>query len=59
MGKGKALHGNNAKVDPQKKVVGRFVTNTVTMSDRKDHETPIVDEDDVEYAKKFVEENKK
>lgn len=53
------LRGNKTKVDPKSKIEPLYITNTVTMSDRKDHETPVVDDDNVSYARKFQEENKK
>lgn len=59
MGKEREIHGNKAKVDPGSNKVPEYLTNTVTMSDRKKHETPVVDDDNVAYARKFVEENKK
>ena len=55
----KELHGNNAKVAPNKKIEGAYVTNTVTMSNKKNCKTPIVQQSNVEYARKFAEENKK
>lgn len=53
------LRGNSAKIDPAKKIIGLNVTNTVTMSEKTIHGTPVVDDENVAYAKKFVEENKK
>jgi|GEM_PF-2830809 len=53
------LHGNSAKVDPKKKITGAYITNRVTMSRRKEDETPLVEDDDVEYARQFSKENKK
>lgn len=55
----KKLHGNNAKVEPGSKVVPSFLTNTVTMSQKKQHETPIVEDSNVAYARKFSQENQK
>lgn len=57
--KDQALHGNSAKIDPAGAVTSLYQSNTVTMSDRKQHETPLVDEKNVEYIKKFVEVNEK
>lgn len=57
--KGKALHGNSAKIAPKKHVSSLYQANRVTISDHKDHETPMVDDDDVAYAKSFVDENHK
>lgn len=55
----KDLHGNYAKINPGKNVVPLFTTNTVTMSEQKEHETPIVEDSNVEYARKFSKENQK
>jgi hypothetical protein len=57
--KEKALHGNRAKIDPKKQIASLYEMNRVTMAEHKAHETPIVNDDNVEYAKHFVEENKK
>lgn len=57
--KEKLLHGNSAKIDPAKDVTSLYQQNLVTASDKKDHETPLVDDENVEYARRFVEENKK
>lgn len=54
-----SLHGNGAKVEPDRKIVPQFLTNTVTMSREKKHETPLVDDSNVEYARKFSQENQK
>ena len=55
----KELHGNRAKIDPAKPIVGRNIMDAVTMSDHKKRETPIVSDENVAYARKFAEENKK
>lgn len=55
----KNLHGNKAKVDPKGHVESLYQSNMVTLSNRKDHETPVVDDENVEYGRRFVEENKK
>lgn len=55
----KRLHGNNAKIDPKKKVESLYQSNMVILSDSKEGVTPVVDDDDVEYARRFAEENKK
>ena len=52
-------HGNKTKAKNIKNIVPEFIVSTTVMSDRKDRETRVVDDDNVEYAKKFVEENKK
>lgn len=57
--KGEILHGNKARVSKDKKVVPLYLTNAVTMSDTKEEETPLVDEENVELAREFSEENKK
>jgi hypothetical protein len=57
--KEKILHGNRAKIDPKKQIESLYATNRVTLSDHKAHETPIVEDDDVEYSRRFVEENEK
>lgn len=57
--KPKKLHGNSARVSPDSKPVPAFLTNTVTMSQKKDHETPVVEDSNVEYARKFSQENQK
>ena len=48
-----------AKVDHKKKINGIMQGNTITMSDKNRDGTPIVDDDDVQYARNFVNENKK
>lgn len=55
----KLIHGNNAKIDPNKHVSELYEANMVTLSNRKSHETPLVDDANVEYAREFVEKNKK
>lgn len=55
----KEIHGNNAKVDKNSKIEPAFIASTVTMSDKKKHETPLVEDSNVAYARKFIEENKK
>lgn len=57
--KQRTLHGNNAKTSPKSKVVPDYITNTVTMAQKKEHETPIVEDSDVAYARKFSQENQK
>lgn len=47
------------KASKDKNVVPLNVANMVTLSHEKKHETPIVDEYCVEYAKNFVDENEK
>lgn len=58
-GKPKEIRGNKTTVDPKSKIEPLYITNTVTMSDRKLNETPVADDDNVAYARKFQEENKK
>lgn len=53
------LHGNNAKIDPKTEVTSLYQSNRVTLSSRREDETPLVDDDNVEYARRFSEENKK
>lgn len=55
----KKLHGNSARVSQDSKVVPAFLTNTVTMSQKRDHETPVVEDSNVAYARKFSKENQK
>ena len=55
----KTLHGNHAKIDPSKAIESLNQSCLVTASDHVEHGSPIVDEENVRYAKKFVEENKK
>lgn len=55
----KEIHGNQAKVPKGKKIAPEFIANTVTMACEKNHETPVVPDGNVAYAKEFVEENKK
>ncbi len=57
--KPKVIHGNNAKVSPNSKIEPLYSTNTVTLSNKKKHETPIVEDSNVSYARNFSEENKK
>lgn len=57
--KRKEIHGNNAKANPEHKPEPLYIANTVTMADKEDHETPVVPDSNVAYARKFVEENKK
>lgn len=57
--KDKKLHGNHAKIEPKKHVESLYQSNMVTLSNRKQDETPLVNDDDVAYARRFVEENKK
>lgn len=54
------LHGNSAKVDPEQHIESEYATNSVTRSARRKNGVPfLTSQEDVEYAKKFVEENKK
>lgn len=55
----KILHGNMAKVDPDKSVPSLYESNMVTTSNQKQHETPLSSDEHVEYVRKFEEENKK
>lgn len=55
----KKLHGNHAAINPCKHVDSMYQNNLVTVHDHCENETPIVDEKNVRYARKFVEENKK
>lgn len=55
----KKLHGNRAKVDEAKQVESLYQSNRAVLSSRREDETPLVDDDNVEYARRFVEENKK
>lgn len=57
--KRKEIRGNETKVDTNSKIDPLYITNTITMADRKKNETPIVDDDNVAYARKFQEENEK
>lgn len=57
--KRKELHGNKAKIDPGSKIDPLFIANTVTMAEKKEHETPVVSDSNVSYARKFSIENKK
>ncbi len=54
----KILHGNRARVPKDKQVTPLYLTNAVTMSDTKEDETPLVDEENVRLAREFSEENK-
>lgn len=51
--------GNDTKADLTKKISPLYESNMVTLSNRKENETPLVDDENVEYARRFVEENKK
>ena len=53
------LRGNQTRVNPSGHIEPLYASNTVTLSNKKSDETPAVDDANVEYAKKFVEENKK
>ena len=53
------IHGNKAKVAPNSKIIGQYITNMVTLSSEKDDETPTVSDENVTEARKFAEENKK
>lgn len=55
--KPRIIHGNKAKATGD--TVPAYLANTVTMADKKRHETPVVEDQNVAYAKKFVQENKK
>ena len=55
----KELHGNRAKIDPATPVVGRDITNAVTMPDHKKRGIPVVSDENVAFARKFAQENKK
>ncbi len=57
----KILHGNQAKVDPKKKIESLYATNSVTISKgtAKDGVTPLVEDELVAMAKDFVDENHK
>jgi len=59
MAEKKKLHGNQARVDPEKKIEGMYATNAVTISNRKERETPLVDDENVSLARDFSMENKK
>ena len=50
-------HGNRAKIDPAKKVLGEYASNAVTASQRKKNETPVIDDQSVEAARAFNHEN--
>ena len=55
----KELHGNNAKIDPKKKVISQYSTNmAATIGKETEHNADLRDES-LTYAKHFVEENKK
>jgi hypothetical protein len=55
----KLLHGNNARIHPRKHVESLYQTNLVTYSEETEGETPVSSDENVAYAKKFVDENKK
>lgn len=57
--KRKEIHGNKAKVEPGGRIDPLFIANTVTMAGKKKHETPVVEDSNVSYARDFVNENKK
>jgi len=50
-------HGNHAKIDPIKKMIGAYATNAVTDSYRKENETPVSSDQSVEAARAFNHEN--
>ena len=54
-------HGNRAKVDPSKDVVPQYITYPVTnfKDAQPKNEAPLISDDDVERAKKFVDQNHK
>jgi hypothetical protein len=49
-------HGNKAKINPDKKIAGEYITNAVTA---KSGGGLYSDDESVELAKEFSEENKK
>ncbi|WRS28013.1 hypothetical protein U6B65_02495 [Oscillospiraceae bacterium MB08-C2-2] len=55
----KILHGNSAKIDPQKKITGAYTTNTITAYNKKENETPIISDENVRLSRKYVDENHK
>ncbi|MDR2932402.1 MAG: hypothetical protein LBV27_04775 [Oscillospiraceae bacterium] len=57
--KPKKLHGNSAKIDPNKHVEGLYATNMATLANDDDNQSRSEREAKVDYAKKFVEVNEK
>lgn len=55
----KKLHGNSAKVAPAKHVESLYQQNRVTQALCREDEVPAASDMDVEYARNFVDENKK
>lgn len=53
------LHGNHAKIDPKKKITGDYITNAVTLFQKKEGETPVADDEAVDLAREFSQENQK
>lgn len=53
------LHGNHARINPKKHVDGTFITNMAALSSAGYVQNEDEMEDAVEYAKTFVDENKK
>jgi hypothetical protein len=54
----KILHGNAAKVDPNKKIVGLNQTNLIGVAEKIENEVPIVSEENAEYARQINNELK-
>ena len=48
----KGLHGNAAKVDPNKKIESLYQTNLIGVAERFENGVPIVSDENAEYARK-------
>lgn len=59
MGKEKKRHGNNAKIKPGKKIEGLYTTNMAVTEGKIGPGEAERKDELVEYARNFVEENKK
>jgi hypothetical protein len=59
MGKKKERHGNNAKIQPDKHVESLYQSNMAVQEGRIRPEDQAQQDEQVSYARKFVEENKK
>jgi hypothetical protein len=59
MGKKKERHGNNAKIQPDKHVENLYQSNMAVTEGRIRPEDLAQQDEQVSYARKFVEENKK
>jgi hypothetical protein len=55
----KKLHGNMARIDPKKHVDSRNITNMTLVDGRISPEQDVQLHEQIEYSRRFVDENKK